>query len=295
MSQQATTDRGWTVGGLLNWTARYLAAKGVEYPRLDAEVLLAHVLGCQRVDLYGLRFGEDASEEARQSYRELIRRRLEGCPVAYLVGRKEFFKLELEVSPAVLIPRPDSEVLVLQCLDLARTRPAPRVLDLGTGSGNLAIAVARQHATALVTAVDLSADALATARRNAERHGVAGRVSFLQGDLFEPLPAGESFDFVISNPPYIPHADIAGLPVGVRDFEPHLALDGGPDGYAVFDRLVAGARDRLVPAGWLLVEIGAPQEVTARQKLEACPGYRLAPTVHDFSGHPRVLKAQRAE
>jgi release factor glutamine methyltransferase len=293
MSQSASIDQGWTIGGLLNWTAKYLAGKGAEYPRLDAEVLLAHVLGCQRVDLYGMRFADGASEEVRQQYKDLIRRRLEGCPVAYLVGRKEFFKLALEVGPAVLIPRPDSEVLVTECLDLARKQPAPRVLDVGTGAGNLAIAIAHQHKGAQVTAVDLSADALAVARRNAERHGVAERIRFLAGDLFEPLAAGERFEFIVSNPPYIPHDDIPALPVGVRHCEPHLALDGGPDGYQVFDRLIAGARDYLVPGGYLLVEIGAPQESPARQRLGACPGYELGPTVHDYSGHPRVLCAQR--
>jgi release factor glutamine methyltransferase len=291
MSQPAGAD-GWTVGGLLNWTAKHLAAKGAEFPRLDAEVLLAHVLGCQRVDLYGLRFAEPAEEDVRQRYRDLIRRRLEGCPVAYLVGRKEFFKLELEVGPAVLIPRPDSEVLVLECLDLAKKLPAPRVLDIGTGSGNLVVAVARQHTGAQVTTVDLSPDALAVARRNAGRHGLADRIRFLEGDLFGPVPAGERFDSIISNPPYIPRADIAGLPAGVRDYEPHVALDGGPDGYAVFDRLVAGAPDYLVPGGWLLVEIGAPQEGPARQRLAADGRYELAPTVHDFAGHPRVLRAR---
>jgi release factor glutamine methyltransferase len=294
MSQPASTDQGWTIGGLLNWTAKHLAAKGAEYPRLDAEVLLAHVLGCARVDLYGLRFAEPAGEEVRGPYRDLIRRRIEGCPVAYLVGRKEFFKLELEVGPGVLIPRPDSEVLVLQCLDLAKALPAPRVLDVGTGSGNLAVAVARQHAGARVTAVDVSAEALAVARRNAGRHGVADRIRFLEGDVFGPVPAGEAFDFVLSNPPYIPRGDIAGLAAGVRDYEPHLALDGGEDGYAVFDRLVAGAPDYLVPGGWLLTEIGAPQEAAARQRLAADPRYELAPTVHDFSGHPRVLRARLA-
>jgi release factor glutamine methyltransferase len=293
MNQTAATDRGWTVGGLLNWTARYLATKGAEFPRLDAEVLLAHVLDCQRVDLYGLRFAEDASEEVRQRYKELINRRLKGCPVAYLVGRKEFFKLLLEVGPEVLIPRPDSEVLVLECLELAKKLPAPRVLDIGTGSGNLAIAIARQHEGAQVTAVDLSAEALTVAEKNAARHGALGRIRFLQGDLFRPVPQGEKFDFIVSNPPYVPHQDLAGLPVGVRDFEPHLALDGGPDGYEVFDRLIGGAHDVLGKSGWLLIEIGAPQEQKARQKLEACPSYRLEPTIHDFSGHPRVLKAQR--
>ena len=149
-----TTEKVWTLGELLDWTAKHLAEKKIDTARLDAEVLLAHVVGCKRIDLYGMRYAEIASPEARQQFRELIRRRLEGCPVAYLVGRKEFYGLELKVSPAVLIPRPDSEHVVIECLTLAKTMEQPRIVDIGTGSGNLAIAIAKLHATAEVTAID---------------------------------------------------------------------------------------------------------------------------------------------
>ena len=293
MSQPVATESTWTVGGLLNWTAKYLAQKGSEFPRLDAEVLLAHALGCKRIDLYGLRFAEPASEEARQRYRDLVRRRVEGCPVAYLVGRKEFFSLEFEVSPAVLIPRPDTELVVTACLDLARVMPEPRVLDLGTGSGCLAVTVAKQLPGARVTAVDIDVEALAVARRNADRHGVAPRIQFLQGDLFEPLPAGAAFDFILSNPPYIPEGDIAKLAPGVRDFEPHVAINGGLDGYAVLDRVAARARDYLAPGGYLIVEIGAPLEGPVRQRLGMYPEYELMDTLFDYSGHPRVQRTRR--
>ncbi|MBL8797423.1 MAG: peptide chain release factor N(5)-glutamine methyltransferase [Planctomycetia bacterium] len=279
------------MGELLDWTAKHLAEQGVEFPRLDAEVLLAHAVGCKRIELY-TRHGEIAAPEYRQRYRELIGQRLEGCPVAYLVGRKEFFSLELEVSPAVLIPRPDSEHVVMECLRLAEKQPAPTVLDLGVGSGNLSIAIAHRHQGARVTAVDVSPEALAVARRNAEKHGVASRLEFLAGDLCAPV-AGRQFDFIVSNPPYIPHGDIAGLALGVRDYEPHRALDGGPDGFAVFDRLVREAITHLNPGGWLLVEIGAPQEQAARRKLSEHGGYELANTIFDYSGHPRVLAARR--
>jgi release factor glutamine methyltransferase len=295
VTQPVTAPKEWTVGGLLHWTERFLAERGAEFPRLDAQVLLAHVLGCQRADLYGTHFAEPAGEGVRQRYRDLVRKRVEGCPVAYLVGRKEFFLLELEVSPAVLIPRPDSETVVTGGLDLAKKLDAPRVLDIGTGSGNLAIAIARQHKGATVTAIDVSPDALAVAARNAARHGVADRVRFLQGDLFAPLGEGEQFDFIVSNPPYIPRGDIPSLPVGVRQYEPHVALDGGPDGFAVFDRLADQARHYLAPGSWLLVEIGAPQEKPARSRVEALPGYRLDATLFDMSGHPRVLRARRVD
>src|SRR4051794_23080816 len=138
-----TTEQAWTLGALLDWTAKHLAQKGAESPRLDAEVLLAHAVGCKRIDLYGLRYAEEATPEARQGFRDLIRKRVEGCPVAYLVGRKEFYGLELTVSPAVLIPRPDTEHAVMEALDVAKKLPAPRVLDVGTGSGAIAIAVAK--------------------------------------------------------------------------------------------------------------------------------------------------------
>jgi release factor glutamine methyltransferase len=284
-------DRRWTIGGLLDWTARFLAQKGSESPRLDTEVLLAHALKCRRIDLY-TRCGETAAAPDRERFRELVRRRLEGCPVAYLVGRKEFFALEFAVDPTVLIPRPESEFVVLEGLRLARGLPQPRVLDIGTGSGNIAVAVAHAHKGARVTAVDISPEALEVARRNAARHGAAERIELLAGDLFTPIAPGRRFDFVLSNPPYIARDDLPGLPAGVRDYEPHRALDGGDSGYAVFERLVAGARDYLEPGGYLIVEIGAPQEQRARQQFALYPGYRLADTIYDYSRHPRVLQAR---
>jgi release factor glutamine methyltransferase len=294
VSQPVRTEppQGWTIGGLLDWTARHLAKKGAEFPRLDTEVLLAHALGCRRIELY-TRYEELAPEDARGRFRELVRQRVEGCPVAYLVGRKEFFSLPLEVSPAVLIPRPETEFVVLECLRLAKGLAAPRVLDLGTGSGNIPVAVAQQHSRAQVTTVDISPEATAVAARNAAKHGVTERVRFLNGDLFDPIPANETFDFVLSNPPYIAHEEMDRLPAGVRNYEPPVALDGGPGGFTVFDRLIAHAKDYLVPGGHLIVEIGAPQHETARQKIAAHPEYELADTIYDGSRHPRVLRAKR--
>jgi release factor glutamine methyltransferase len=281
----------WTVGELLDWTARHLAQKECEFPRLDAEVLLAHSLSCKRIELY-TRYTEAASPEVRQRFRELINQRTQGCPVAYLVGRKEFYSLPLEVSPAVLIPRPESEFVVMECLRLAKDLVEPAILDVGTGSGNLPVAIARHHKTARLTALDISPEALAVARRNAAKHDVAERITFLEGDLFAPVSSEARFDFIVSNPPYIPSGDIAGLAVGVKDYEPHRALDGGPDGFAVFDRLIAGAKQFLKPGGHLIIEIGAPQEKTARAKLIATGGYELAETILDHSGHPRVVRGK---
>jgi release factor glutamine methyltransferase len=287
----STEQQSWSIGGLLDWTARYLAKKESEFPRLDAEVLLAHSLGCRRIDLY-TRYDEPAPEDVRARFRDLVRKRVEGCPVAYLVGRKEFFSLQFEVTPAVLIPRAESEFVVLECLRLSEEKAEPRVLDIGTGSGNIAIAVAHQHRGAHVTAVDISPDAVAMARRNAARHGVEDRIRFLTGDLFAPVPSGERFDFVLSNPPYIASEDLDKLPDGVRKYEPVVALDGGPGGFSVFDRLVAEAKNYLVPGGDFVVEIGAPQEAPARARVGAYAGYKLAETIYDGSRHPRVLRAR---
>jgi release factor glutamine methyltransferase len=287
----AGTEQPWTISRLLEWTTKFLAEKGSESPRLDTEVLLAHALGARRIELY-TRHDDRATEPERQKFRDLVKRRVEGCPVAYLVGRKEFFSLELEVSPAVLIPRPDTESVVGECLRLAKALPEPRILDVGTGSGCIAVAVARQHKGARVTATDISPDALAVASRNAAKHGIGERIRFVQGDLFAPLAAGERFDFILSNPPYIRRGDMAGLVKGVRDYEPHLALDGGEDGFAVFDRLVAEAPKFLEPGGYLIVEIGTAQEAPGRERIGRIPGYELAKTVMDGSGHPRVLRAR---
>jgi len=291
-SPKPKTDEPWTVGRLLDWTAKFLAQKGSESPRLDSEVLLSHALGCKRIELY-TRYEETVTEEPRARFKDLIRKRLEGCPVAYLVGRKEFFSLEFEVGPAVLIPRPDTETLLVEALRLAREMAEPAVIDIGTGSGAIPVALAKRHAGARITATDLSPEALALARRNAARHGVSERIAFLQGDLFEPVAPESRFDFILSNPPYIAREDIPALPVGVRDYEPHLALDGGVGGYAVFDRLIREAPRFLKPDGYLIVEIGSPQEGPARQRIEASGSYELAPTIKDGSGHPRVLRARR--
>lgn len=288
----AKTDEIWTIGRLLDWTTKFLAQKGSDAPRLDTEVLLSHALGCRRIELY-TRFEEEPTPQQRTHFRELVRRRTDGCPVAYLVGSKEFFSLEFEVNPSVLIPRPDTETLVTECLRLARAMPEPRIIDIGTGSGCIAVSIAKRHKTAVVTAVDVSPTALEVARRNAEKHGVADRIRFFEGDLFAPVPEGERFDFVLSNPPYIPAEDLAGLQREVRDHEPHLALDGGPGGFDVFDRLITAARSYLEPGGHLMIEIGAPQEAEARRRLEAASGYDLGKTILDAAGRPRVLHAQR--
>jgi release factor glutamine methyltransferase len=279
----------WTVRRLLEWTEDFLRKKGVEAARLEAQILLAHVLGCKKIDLY-VRHEEEPAEDRRTAFREMIKKRAEGMPVAYLVGHREFYSLEFAVSPAVLIPRPDTETLVMEALRRLKPLAGPRVLDVGTGSGAIAVAIARQHPTAQVVAVDVSSPALAVATANAQRHGVTERVTFVEGDLFGPV-TGQTFDLVVSNPPYIADTEFPSLDVGVRDYEPRTALAGGPDGLDFYRRIAADVAGHLVPGGAVLVEIGATQETAVRElfaaRLESGPTYR------DPGGRPRVVAATR--
>jgi release factor glutamine methyltransferase len=281
----------WTIRALMDWTEKHFQQKGLESPRLEAQLLLAHALECRRVELY-TRWDETVDERKRGQFRDLIKRRLDGCPAMYLTGRREFFALEFEVTSAVLIPRPETELLVTETLKRIKSMPAPRVLDIGTGSGCIAIAIAQQQKSAVVTATDVSAEALEVAKRNAQRHGLAKNIRFVQSDLFAALAAEERFDVIVSNPPYVSHLELAELPVHVRDFEPRLALDGGPDGFVVYDRLIPASVAHLCPGAHLLLEIGATQEEGVRQRIAAA-GLELGPTLCDDANLPRVVTARR--
>ncbi len=282
----------WTVGRLLNWTRDFLKKKGSESPRLDAEVLLAWVLKWERVQLY-TQFEDEVGERERSIFRELVKRRAEGTPVAYLVGRKEFYSLAFDVSPAVLIPRPDSEFVVVETLARLKGFDSPVCVDVGTGSGCLALAIAQHHKSARFIAIDLSPEALAVARGNARKLGLADRVEFREGSLLEPVAGEGPFDAIVSNPPYIATAVIPTLEPGVRDHEPHLALDGGEDGLRVVDRLIAQAIQLLKLGGHLILEIGSDQEEPVRALIATRDELELAPTVRDSANHPRVIRASR--
>ena len=284
-------DEAWTVKRLLTWTEDFLRKKGVEAPRLEAQILLAHALGCKKIDLY-VRHAEEPPEDQRTRFRGMIKRRADGAPNAYLVGYREFFSLEFAVTPAVLIPRPETELLVLEAGKFLKPIPAPAILDVGTGSGCVAVALAKQHKAAVVTATDISRDALDVARGNAVAHGVADRVHFLEGSMLEPA-AGATFDVIVSNPPYITHVELDALAKTVKDFEPRLALDGGPDGLTYYRQIAAGAAERLTPGGMVLVEIGSTQEAAVRDLFAANDGLEHVRMVRDMAGLPRVVTARK--
>ena len=283
----------WTVGRLLSWTADYLQKQGSESPRLDAEVLLAHSLGCQRIELY-TRFEEQPGDEPRTAFREFVRQRAEGMPVAYLVGHREFFSLPFRVTEDVLIPRPETEHLVVAAIDIAKkVEDSPVICDVGTGSGVIAVCLAHQVPSCQVTAIDVSAAAIEIAKENATANDVADRVTFLNGDLLTDLPAEPTFDLILSNPPYVANGETDQMATETRRFEPRQALFAGPKGTEVIERLVPQATERLKPGGHLLIEISPMIHDLVREIVTADDRLQPLDTIKDLAGHERVIVARR--
>jgi release factor glutamine methyltransferase len=281
-----------TVMEVVRLSTGYLQGRGSGSPRLDAELLAATALGVRRLDLY-LQFDRPLDETQLSAIRELVRRRGDGEPVAYITGEREFYGRPFSVSAAVLIPRPETETLV--DLALKRIRAVSqvgrvlRIADLGTGSGCVALTLAAEIPAATLVGTDLSEAALAVAAANARRHGFAGRVELVAGSWADPL-RGREFDVVVSNPPYIPSAELAALAGDVRDHEPALALDGGEDGLDAYRALLPSLAAILAPGGWAAVEIDirAAASVSTLARDALGPGLRIVGH-DDLSGRPRVL------
>ncbi|MBM7866550.1 peptide chain release factor N(5)-glutamine methyltransferase [Heliobacterium gestii] len=280
-----------TVGEALQATVSFFARQGIDSPRLEAEVLLAFGLGVNRAGLLAA-LRDRLPEEQAAGLGELVQKRLTGCPLQYITGRQEFWGLDFTVTPAVLIPRPETELLVETALALLGRSPKTGdtwIADVGVGSGAIAVSVAREIATAQVLALDVSAAALAVARQNAKGHGVAERIRFVEGDLLNPaIDGGLRLKAVLSNPPYIPAGEIPSLQREVACFEPMLALDGGDDGLALYRRLAPQARRALEPGGFVAWEIGYNQgrDVAA---LLAAQGFAEVRIIPDGQGHDRVV------
>jgi release factor glutamine methyltransferase len=281
----------WTTLGVLDWTTQRFTEAGIAGARLEAQLLLAHVLECSRMQLY-TGFDKPLGEAELAAYRALIKRRLAGEPVAYLLGEHEFWGLPLYVDQHVLVPRPDTETVIEVARAMRADRAAPcRVLDLCTGTGAIAISLAKELPAARVIATDVSPEACAIARRNVERNGFSDRVEVRPGDLYAPT-AGERFDLIVSNPPYIATAVIETLSPEVKR-EPRIALDGGADGLAFYDRICAGVLDHLEVGGALVVEHGFDQAATVRERFAAA-GLVAIELVHDLGKNPRVTRGVRA-
>ncbi len=356
----------WTIGRLLDWTRKHFESRGIDDARLCAELLLARALHCQKILLYA-RINDVPTEEQRSVFRDLVKRAADHAPIAYLIGHKEFYSLDFNVTPAVLIPRPETELVVERALAWCKSRSSPisqvrreaatgmdappepqaaevravpqaqstgaiaaqslpregvdappregpariDLLDVGTGSGCIAITIAKRNSAVFAVATDISEDALAVARQNAERHGVADRVRFFHADLLD-LPAGAvpgtacaddatstsgSFDLIVSNPPYVADSDRETLPPNVRDHEPHAALFAGSDGLAIYRRMAAGMSRAdglplLKPGGALIIEIGEGQ-ADAVGDIFAAAGLVPVARHRDLAGAERVLEFRR--
>lgn len=278
----------WTVRRMASWMAGDFAARGIDSARLDAELLLAHALGCERLGLY-LDLERPLSRDELSRVRELVRRRRAHEPVAYVVGHKEFWGRRLEVSPDVLVPRPETELLVEVALGVGTFAHA---LDLCTGSGAVAIALAAERSDAHVDATDRSAAALVVARRNLERHALVDRIALHEGDLFDALPTPRRYDLVTANPPYLAEGEWQELPPDVRDHEPRSALVAGPSGLELHARIAAGVGAWLAPAGLVLVEVGAGQAPAVAELLRAT-GLDRVDVHRDLRGIERVVSARR--
>jgi len=316
----------WTIGRLIEWTRGFFDKKGIPQPRLEAEILLAYVLGLERIALY-MQYDQPVEAAARDRFRDLVKRRADREPTRYLVGTCEFLSLALKVTPDCLIPRPETEQLVEEVLRLAglRHRPAPALgsaaedyhsvagaggdtpapaatapaevtaIDLCTGCGCVAIGLATSLPHARVTAADISAPALAVARENAEAHGLADRIVFLEGDLYAPLDAADvqPADFLLANPPYVSESDWAGLEPEVRDHEPRGALVAGPQGTEIVERVLQGAPAYLKPGGRLLMEIGDQQGPAVKALAAAVRGLADVEVIKDYAGLDRILTARK--
>ena len=280
------------VHDILNEAYHAFEAAGIPSARLDAEVLLAFCLGCDRLEFF-----KNPEMQLNQTqltaFQKLINRRLRWEPVAYITGRKNFWTFTLEVNKDVLIPRPDTEVIVEEVLDIAKKFETARIkiLDIGTGSGAIAIAIACEIPHASVMATDISLAALEVARRNAESMELQNQIYFRQGDLLEPVEG--FFDIIASNPPYIGADEYKELPEGVRSFEPREALFAGKSGLEFYEKIIYQAAGHLKKNGWILLEIGARQEKDIRRIMETSGFYDNIEMRRDYAGLPRVIKARR--
>ena len=276
----------WRIDTILNWTKQYFGEKGVENPRLDAEVLLSHILRKDRLYLY-VNFDQPLEGTELAAFRAAVKKRAARLPVAYITGEKEFMGLDFQVTPAVLIPRPDTEILIEAALKILGSADSPRILDIGTGSGAICISMLVNLPSAEAVTVDISPEAILVAKSNAERHGVSQRLTFCQGDLFNPVK-GQVFSAILSNPPYIPEADILTLTPEVRQ-EPNLALAGGKDGLDFYRRIIQEGRNYLAPHGFIAMEVGIGQARQVADLAEKSGYFIVSEIVKDYGGIERVV------
>ncbi len=283
----------WTIKKLLDWTTDYFKKYGIEWPHLEAEILLSHSLKIPRIQLY-VQFERVLNEDELAEYKKLILRRSKREPIAYITGHQPFMSLDLEVNPSVLVPRPETEKLVEVAIESAKDLPFPHIADIGTGSGAIAVALAKYLPKAKLIGTDTSKGAIEIAKRNAEKHGVSDRCQFIEGDLFEPLAEyKDRFDMIVSNPPYIKTSEIDTLQPEISKFEPRGALDGGEDGLKYYKQIIGRADEYLKQSGLLIIELGAGQLREVQEIISSSAKYAGTSVKKDLSGLDRVLVAEK--
>lgn len=287
----------WTILKLIKWTADYLSKKGINTARLDAELMLAYLLKTDRTHLY-MNFDQPLNKDELTNFKKLLERRAKHEPLQYITGEQEFWSLPFKVSPSVLIPRPETELLVEESIkELSKSFPEDEsieILDIGTGSGALVAALASEIKEAHLTGVDISSEAAKLARENIEANNLSSSVSILEGDLFEPVK-DKSFHLIVSNPPYIPRGDLDSLQPEVAEFEPLSALDGGDDGLDYYHRIIPESLKYLIPGGWLMLEHGKGQSADIISIFKERDAFTDIESINDLAGIDRVVKGRRKD
>jgi release factor glutamine methyltransferase len=297
MHNQAKSGRPeWTLIKLVQWAAGYFDSHHIDSPRATAEILLAHAINAKRIDLY-LRYDQPLHSDELNRFKTLIKRRTNREPVAYILGRKEFWSMDLEVNRTVLIPRPETECLVERALESLAVDPKPEcksVLELGTGSGAVVLALASENSRHSYLGTDVSIDAVRVARRNSMRYGMDAKIRFMVADWFAPFDTKSGiFDLIVSNPPYIKSGDLKRLQPEIHVYEPVAALDGAEDGLRCLRHIIQSAYRYLKPAGALLLEMGHDQQAPIKQIIDACGQYEDAQFYKDYSGNDRIVSMRK--
>lgn len=290
------SGKNWKIKDLLSVATDYLQQKDIENPRLTSEVLLAHALKFERIGLY-LDFDKPLTKKEVSDFRALIQRRIKHEPLQYITGKQEFWSLDFEVNRNVLVPRPETEVLLEQAIAQAKAIPVlsghfHRVLDMCTGSGIIAVVAAKEMVDASIWATDISEDALAVARRNADTHKVSEKIEFLQGDLWAPIK-DLRFDLILSNPPYVSSSEYPDLPPEVRNYEPEIALNGRDEGLYTIKEIIKSAPQFMNSGGWLMIEMSPEQTGTVMAMMDQMKAYAGIKRVKDYSRLYRVVVAQK--
>ena len=289
-----TVETEWTIKRLLDWTTEFFKSKQLDSARLSAEILLAEALNCQRIELY-TRFDIVPEETELANYRDWVKRHAAGEPVAYLVGHREFYSLKFEVSSDVLIPRPETEHVVIAALEVAKNFDKDvTIVDVGTGSGAIAVTLAKQLPESRLHATDISPAAIAVAKRNAATHTVEDRIAFGAGNLLEPLSADLQPAIIVSNPPYVGRAEQGTVDQSVRDHEPDVALFAGESGTDIIAPLIKASAERLVPGGFLIFETSPIIFDQCLSLVTAEPAFGEPTTIKDYSGHRRVIQVSKS-